>query len=497
MIEIIKQLLVLRIAPAESRLPTPVLQTVVHLVIAAIKGYARVVAQALELPICLITHILQKSLITGIGIAGEHEILPHQQAQFIAIVVKGVILVNTATPNPDHVHVDLRSIMEQTVIHIASLRRIQRARIRGCRNPVCTAGKEGFAVDLECERLSNTVLLAHQLHRSQSMTDGPLIGLLLIHYSHGIGVQMLPAHAIGPPKLGMSDGHRYLDEILIIVQLDALFNLGTETVFIKHLNLNRTFFLLFERFYEHLHISFPSSRGIKARFRVTHINIFQLQIAETLQADILPNATGDELRAPIPSRHILRFAGKHAVVGKLIRQLFCLNLFKLIYWEKLNNQFIILLFQDIIHTKTPSAEHIVQKSCIVLIHGAQFLPVEPHLSVGVKPVKDKPVVLVRLFHTCTIRIENEPIGPHAISYPLHRILIGAKERIWNQTVGQQVGVDVAGHRGGIPLPLILELPVVRIASRLGFEALHACSRHLVRLATQKQNRDKSYEEGYS
>ena len=37
--------------------------------------------------------------------AGEHEVLPHEQAEFIAQVVEVLALVDAAAPYPQHVHV--------------------------------------------------------------------------------------------------------------------------------------------------------------------------------------------------------------------------------------------------------------------------------------------------------------------------------------------------------------------------------------------------------
>lgn len=54
------------------------------------------------------------------------------------------------------------------------------------------------------------------------------------------------------------------------------------------------------------------------------------------------------------------------------------------------------------------------------------------------------------------------IGPHLVGNPADAVLIGGEVGVGNEAVGQQIGVDESRHGGGIPLVLILELPVGQV-----------------------------------
>jgi len=53
--------------------------------------------------LCLYFDRLQESIIGGVLTASEHEVLPNEQSELIADIVKVVKLVDTASPNSNHV----------------------------------------------------------------------------------------------------------------------------------------------------------------------------------------------------------------------------------------------------------------------------------------------------------------------------------------------------------------------------------------------------------
>ena len=87
----------------------------------------------------------RKSSVAGIEMAGEHEVLPDQQAERVAGLVEARRLVAAAAPDADHVHVGVGGGLQQ----VAGLRRGDAAGQRVGRDPVGAAGEDGAAVDVE------------------------------------------------------------------------------------------------------------------------------------------------------------------------------------------------------------------------------------------------------------------------------------------------------------------------------------------------------------
>ena len=64
----------------------------------------------------LLTHVIQKRLISGIHRTGKHEILPHHDPVLITKFIKGIILIYSTSPYPDHIHVGIRRICHHFLI---------------------------------------------------------------------------------------------------------------------------------------------------------------------------------------------------------------------------------------------------------------------------------------------------------------------------------------------------------------------------------------------
>ena len=63
-----------------------------------------------------IPHIVEEFLTARVHGTGKHEILPYQDAVFIAEVVKEVVLIDTASPHAQHVHVGILYIADKRPI---------------------------------------------------------------------------------------------------------------------------------------------------------------------------------------------------------------------------------------------------------------------------------------------------------------------------------------------------------------------------------------------
>ena len=118
-------------------------------------------AQAFHLLFGFHLHIVHKRLVARVDIAGEHKVLPNQKSHLVAVIVESVMLVNSAAPNPYHVHIRILSLHQKLSVAVISLAAGKHAGIRRRRNPVRAAHKERFPVDDELERLTNAVLFPH------------------------------------------------------------------------------------------------------------------------------------------------------------------------------------------------------------------------------------------------------------------------------------------------------------------------------------------------
>ena len=70
------------------------------------------VAQADDIVDGLLADVVQIMPGRGVHPASEHEVLPDQDAFLVAEVVEPVILVGTAAPHAQHVHVDRHRVVD-------------------------------------------------------------------------------------------------------------------------------------------------------------------------------------------------------------------------------------------------------------------------------------------------------------------------------------------------------------------------------------------------
>ncbi len=137
--------------------------------------------------------------------------MPDHYAQFIANFVEGFVLVNPASPNPQHVHVRFRCLFEQ--IPISLLRHARQKVIR--RNPVCAFAENWHAVYADNETLAFLVWFLHQLNLSQPHFDAFPVNLLLTHLHAAFqSVKRLPAHPVGEPKPWLRDFNFGVSKVL-------------------------------------------------------------------------------------------------------------------------------------------------------------------------------------------------------------------------------------------------------------------------------------------
>ena len=84
----------------------PVMRHVVF-VVSAPERHAGVMAQAVDYHLCFLARLFQEIICLWVKGAAEHEVVPHHDSQFVASIVKCIRFVNTATPDSEHIAVQV------------------------------------------------------------------------------------------------------------------------------------------------------------------------------------------------------------------------------------------------------------------------------------------------------------------------------------------------------------------------------------------------------
>ena len=181
-----------------------------HLVVAAPDGDAGVRGEALHLIAHLGVDLAQEVRRRRVLRAGEHHVLPDEQAAFVAGIVEGVELVEAAAPHPDHVHVGGNRLVEQALDPL--LRDARGERIGG--DPVCPLGEDRYAVDLEGHRGAGRVRLVDEPQPAQADAFVDAVA--------GDGdagrVERLVAIAGRPPQRRFGDGQVEIDGAAVLAR---------------------------------------------------------------------------------------------------------------------------------------------------------------------------------------------------------------------------------------------------------------------------------------
>ena len=84
-----------------------------QLVIAAPQRYRGMAGEPLDLILDLMGDVFEEILGAGVEVAGEHEVLPDHQPHAVAEIIEPVMLVKTAAPDADHVHMRIDGRLQQ------------------------------------------------------------------------------------------------------------------------------------------------------------------------------------------------------------------------------------------------------------------------------------------------------------------------------------------------------------------------------------------------
>ena len=175
-----------------------VIEKAFHFIVPAPERQAGVVADAPRVFLDLARDVCFKRFRQAVGGAGEHEVLPHQQAQLVAGIVEGVLRVVAAAPHAHRVEMGQRGLLQQ----MACPRRCDAAEQAVLRDVIGAHGEHAHAVDLVGEAFAPLVARAVHAHGAQADALLPHIRrFTCAEQFHAHRVERLCAIAARPPQL--------------------------------------------------------------------------------------------------------------------------------------------------------------------------------------------------------------------------------------------------------------------------------------------------------
>ena len=133
-------------------------------VVAAPERDARMVAQTLHLILDLLADESQKMRERGIVRTGEHAVVPDQNAELVAEFIEIFVLILSAAPDAEHVHIGFHGIRKNLVVTLAG----ETLRHGVHRNPVRPLAEDVDAVDTELHRPPDFVVLVDKRKRAET-----------------------------------------------------------------------------------------------------------------------------------------------------------------------------------------------------------------------------------------------------------------------------------------------------------------------------------------
>ena len=167
----------------------------------------RVVAEALELVRHLVPDLAEKRVVARIDRARAHHVVPEKNALLVAEVVEAVLLVLSAAPDADHVHVGPARALDELRIALWRLLVL----VGGARNPVRALHEEAASVDAEDERKLVLAVPHGLLVQHLDLPEADLPDDLLASRLELGRVELLLAGAVRPPERGIVDLELLLD----------------------------------------------------------------------------------------------------------------------------------------------------------------------------------------------------------------------------------------------------------------------------------------------
>ena len=384
--------------------------------------------EAFHLIIDLVFDIVEEILAAGIEIAGEHEILPDQQAKTVAEIVEPVFLIEPAAPDADHVHIGLDRGAEKVFGLFPAGQRIKR--IGG--DPVGAAAEDFPAVDAEGEAAAGLVLVRQKLDGSEA----DLPGHGLIGQFHRQLVERLFATAGWPP------------EFRIFYEEDVTHHRFAGA----HAAIEPEPFVIQRQIDRQARRTFGKQRDGDMQFHAAFDmvlrgdDMFDAGCIEALQQDFAVKAERGNRDIPVPAEMALRLA-QHVAIGNRRIAGVIGNIKRLPRLPfRAGGDVGMEMDADGVFTRPHSPRNIRAVTAETIVGAQDRNVVDEDDGDGVEVIDIEIPAGIRL-------IENECAleDPVLLCDPLYRLLIGAVIGIWNDARIFERGVNIAryGKLGGV------------------------------------------------
>ena len=387
-----------------------------------------------------------------IDAAGEHEVLPDQDAVAVAQVVERLGLVIAAAPDPDHVVVGRRRGAEQRFEPFRGHARRERVG----RDPVGPLGEDGHAVDDEGERLAPFVGLAPKLERPQpDLERAPVDGSIARDQLDLDLIERLRAQTVGPPELRIGDVDRESGGRTFSRNGRPGGLLSTVRMLDAHDDFDQT--RLAGR---PIDLDLGGNSGPAVCHRLRQPDVRQPADTPAFDPHVLPDADVRQLRAPVPAEVAWRLTQIRAARERFRRPV-----------ERPNGVQLspatdrrVEEHRDLVLARSKPAGHVPAPGSEHVVGAAQPLPVETDIGQRVQAVEDEGEVVLGCHSG--VDAEAAAVLPVRLGDPLDPQLLVADERIGDPARGHQVGVDAARNLCREPLLGAALSKMPRTAERL-------------------------------
>ena len=185
--------------------PAPLVHKHFHLIVSAPQAEAGVMAEPCNIIDKFLPDIRLEFFRQLIDGAGKHEILPDNQAQFVAQIIEPVVRIEAAAPYTDRIKVCKAAVLKEPLCPFSAPPSEEVV----LRYIICSHGKETDSVYLMGKALAPRILFPFYSQRAQADSFLPDIAFFFSD-PHGYFhiVKRLVSQAVRPPELRVFDDQR-------------------------------------------------------------------------------------------------------------------------------------------------------------------------------------------------------------------------------------------------------------------------------------------------
>ena len=375
------------VLPFYLTLPAPAQPGILAFIISTPQSNASMIAQTFHIVHRLLMDIIEQGAFCWIHAAGKHKVLPNHNSMLITQIIEDIVLIDTSTPDAQHIHVYTGGIENRPFIILGSDARQEVIR----RDVIGSFGKNRTPVQLYIESMPVLIRLMHHLQRA---------------YAHPFGfrVQQFPTcndirtetikkrlpQSITPPQLRLVKDKINGHPIGASLQIRLPLAKHSSSNLIRYRDQHSIHILIGIQ----LHMS--GNHGPACTdFLLLDKHIVDSQIAPSPDIHRTPDAGGNQTWAPIPAIMITRLTGKNAyllveqapvfrlVIGCRILVGKCIPFGDVYLYRRMevHLQYIILLPDVLPNGDRPAAKHIVRFQYTFII--------QINVSVSIQPLEHK------------------------------------------------------------------------------------------------------------